>query len=119
MPRSSSGICTALAGFTAEGEESAPQARRPKGSGPSRRRADPCRQWSLSGSSSEAEHVQTLPEGAIHRQVPPLLVSSLLRGGQVAQLVEHRTENPGVGGSIPSLPTTLFRYLPITDFSPK
>src|SRR6185369_954515 len=27
-------------------------------------------------------------------------------GGQVAQLVEHRTENPGVGGSIPSLPTS-------------
>ena len=25
--------------------------------------------------------------------------------GQVAQLVEHRTENPGVGGSIPPLPT--------------
>jgi hypothetical protein len=23
--------------------------------------------------------------------------------GQVAQLVEHRTENPGVGGSIPPL----------------
>ena len=29
--------------------------------------------------------------------------------GQVAQLVEHRTENPGVGGSIPSLPTTKSR----------
>ena len=27
--------------------------------------------------------------------------------GQVAQLVEHRTENPGVGGSIPPL-TTFF-----------
>jgi hypothetical protein len=27
--------------------------------------------------------------------------------GQVAQLVEHRTENPGVGGSIPPL-STLF-----------
>jgi hypothetical protein len=25
--------------------------------------------------------------------------------GQVAQLVEHRTENPGVGGSIPPLST--------------
>src|SRR5439155_25042202 len=31
-------------------------------------------------------------------------------GGQVAQLVEHRTEHPGVGGSIPSLPTILFGY---------
>jgi hypothetical protein len=27
------------------------------------------------------------------------------------------SENLGFGGSIPSLPTTLFRYLPITDFS--
>ena len=25
--------------------------------------------------------------------------------GQVAQLVEHRTENPGVAGSSPALPT--------------
>ncbi len=34
----------------------------------------------------------------------PSVILRLLRG-QVAQLVEHRTENPGVGGSIPSLPT--------------
>src|SRR5439155_5970014 len=32
-------------------------------------------------------------------------------GGQVAQLVEHRTENPGVGGSIPSLPTSFLEHL--------
>src|SRR4029078_9616293 len=32
---------------------------------------------------------------------PPLLISPPL--GQVAQLVEQRTENPRVGGSIPSL----------------
>ena len=30
--------------------------------------------------------------------------------GQVAQLVEQRTENPRVGGSIPPLATTIFRY---------
>ena len=30
--------------------------------------------------------------------------------GQIAQLVEQRTENPRVGGSIPSLATNLFRY---------
>ena len=30
---------------------------------------------------------------------------------QVAQLVEQRTENPRVGGSIPPLGTTLFIYL--------
>ncbi len=29
--------------------------------------------------------------------------------GQVAQLVEHMTENHGVGGSIPSLATTISR----------
>ena len=28
--------------------------------------------------------------------------------GQVAQLVEQRTENPRVGGSIPSLATTIY-----------
>ncbi len=28
--------------------------------------------------------------------------------GQIAQLVEHRTENPGVAGSIPALPTTYY-----------
>src|SRR6476469_8037771 len=31
--------------------------------------------------------------------------------GQVAQLVEQGTENPRVGGSIPSLATTEIRYL--------
>ncbi len=31
--------------------------------------------------------------------------------GQVAQLVEQRTENPRVGGSIPPLATILFIYL--------
>src|SRR5690606_20186095 len=33
--------------------------------------------------------------------------SGLRPGGQVAQLVEQRTENPCVGGSIPSLATKL------------
>src|SRR5262249_36734392 len=46
--------------------------------------------------------------GGSFGQIQSRLVSSLLRGGQVAQLVEHRTENPGVGGSIPSLPTMFF-----------
>ena len=32
-------------------------------------------------------------------------------GGQVAQLVEQRTENPRVGGSIPPLATILFKDL--------
>ncbi len=31
--------------------------------------------------------------------------------GQVAQLVEHRTENPGVGGSIPPLSTAAKAWL--------
>ena len=34
--------------------------------------------------------------------------------GQVAQLVEHRTENPGVGGSIPPL-STAFSILNIAE----
>jgi len=42
------------------------------------------------------------------------LVFSGARGGQVAQLVEHRTENPGVGGSIPSLPTISFSIFSLT-----
>jgi hypothetical protein len=34
-----------------------------------------------------------------------------LHFGQVAQLVEQRTENPCVGGSIPSLATNLSNHL--------
>jgi len=30
-----------------------------------------------------------------------------------------RTENPGVGGSIPSLPTIFFNKLPVSEFPPK
>ena len=33
-----------------------------------------------------------------------------MRYGQIAQSVEQRTENPRVGGSIPSLATTLKDY---------
>src|SRR5258705_13808387 len=46
--------------------------------------------------------------GSLRRHFHPLLLSSKTRGGLVAQLVEHRTENPGVGGSIPSQPTIVF-----------
>jgi hypothetical protein len=35
----------------------------------------------------------------------PNPLSAEFRSGQVAQLVEHRTENPGVAGSIPALST--------------
>jgi hypothetical protein len=31
-------------------------------------------------------------------------------GGQVAQSVEQRTENPCVGGSIPPLPTIILKF---------
>ena len=34
-----------------------------------------------------------------------LVLNGNFRFGQVAQLVEHRTENPGVAGSIPALAT--------------
>jgi hypothetical protein len=37
-----------------------------------------------------------------------------IREGQVAQLVEQRTENPCVGGSIPPLATQLQRSVPVT-----
>ncbi len=35
------------------------------------------------------------------------LIPSTFKQGQIAQLVEQRTENPRVGGSIPPLTTTL------------
>ena len=35
-----------------------------------------------------------------------LFVINIIRYGQIAQSVEQRTENPRVGGSIPSLATT-------------
>lgn len=41
----------------------------------------------------------------------PVIMQPVIGGrkiGQVAQLVEHRTENPGVAGSIPALSTFLF-----------
>src|SRR5437773_10821343 len=48
--------------------------------------------------------------GRLLRDTPESVCYRVVLGGQVAQLVEHRTENPGVGGSIPSLPT-----IPITS----
>ncbi len=38
-------------------------------------------------------------------QIRPAFRAGLKRAGQVAQLVEQRTENPRVGGSIPPLAT--------------
>jgi hypothetical protein len=42
---------------------------------------------------------------------PPLSASPGEAGAQVAQLVEHVTENHGVGGSIPPLGTNDFNGL--------
>jgi hypothetical protein len=36
-------------------------------------------------------------------------------GAQVAQLVEHCTENAGVGGSIPPLGTKILQHLDLTN----
>jgi hypothetical protein len=36
-----------------------------------------------------------------------VILTNVHRSGQIAQLVEHRTENPGVAGSIPALPISL------------
>src|SRR5258707_15189558 len=41
--------------------------------------------------------------GILYKRKPP--------GAQVAQLVEHVTENHGVGGSTPPLGTILFKHL--------
>ena len=38
-------------------------------------------------------------------------------GAQVAQLVEHATENRSVGGSIPPLGTSKINHLPIPIFT--
>src|SRR3972149_10450356 len=43
----------------------------------------------------------------------PVRVRGQSRYGQVAQLVEQRTENPCVGGSIPPLATTFMRVLSV------
>ena len=40
-------------------------------------------------------------------------LGSLFWFGQVAQLVEHGTENPGVGSSILPLPTNSFKWFPL------
>ena len=58
---------------------------------------------------------QPVPVGLILGSLgPPVpLVGARLTGdrnGQVAQLVEQRTENPRVGGSIPPLATILFKH---------
>jgi hypothetical protein len=41
------------------------------------------------------------------KQAPLVFKQRTLKYGQVAQLVEQRTENPRVGGSIPSLTTNI------------
>ena len=49
----------------------------------------------------QLEHLQTAETGLQSK-----LAVRRFRRGQIAQLVEQRTENPRVGGSIPSLATT-------------
>ena len=44
---------------------------------------------------------------------PSGILARLRQDGQVAQLVEQRTENPRVGGSIPPLATKHFSDLPL------
>jgi hypothetical protein len=46
-----------------------------------------------------------------------LLEGEFGHSGQVAQLVEHVTENHGVGGSIPSLATTMLKAKAAESFS--
>ena len=49
-----------------------------------------------------------VPKGSTGRAVPVLFRTF---GGPVAQLVEHATENRGVGGSSPPWATTFFRAM--------
>ncbi len=47
-------------------------------------------------------------ESSVRKGYPPFSKNAVLgTRGQIAQLVEHRTENPGVAGSIPALSTRL------------
>ena len=60
------------------------------------------------GAATDA--VRSLACNRMHHAAPlPFTVGAVFpimeATGQVAQLVEHRTENPGVGGSIPPLST--------------
>ncbi len=48
---------------------------------------------------------------SLHLQIRVRSFGGCKRSGQVAQLVEQRTENPRVGGSTPSLATNLFNDL--------
>ena len=79
-----------------------------------------------------ARHVAVSPPGLVHSQAlpreaegeawvdrplsahykPPArwALAPLLEHAQVAQLVEHATENRSVGGSIPPLGTIFFRF---------
>ena len=55
---------------------------------------------------AEPGPIDSLSKLTYHAGLPTLLVQVALDVlGQVAQLVEHWTENPGVGGSTPPLTT--------------
>ncbi len=49
------------------------------------------------------------PEGLVEIKLWSKFATALKSTGAVAQLVEHRTENPGVAGSIPARTTILTR----------
>ena len=52
-----------------------------------------------------AEPVHTIPQSGCDEALTELMFRERFFVGQVAQLVEHRTENPSVGGSTPPLTT--------------
>ena len=57
------------------------------------------------GEGSDAPGVWTRPPGILY--TPRHVAATAPRQAQVAQLVEHATENRSVGGSIPPLGTIL------------
>lgn len=49
-------------------------------------------------------------------RLPPTEAQRASRDAQVAQLVEHATENRSVAGSIPALGTISFEFFNITSY---
>ena len=73
--------------------------------------------YSCSGNDISQSPAEPVGFSRVILQAMPV-VTGITRG-QVAQLVEHRTENPGVAGSIPALPNfvSISRcYFDVADF---
>src|SRR5688572_16497358 len=103
-----------MAGFTPDGgKPSLIERMRPIGSPASRRRE--CGRQAAAGATAPPAASRSLRQNGGSKLPHSKEISAGDEGfgsppAQVAQLVEQRTENPCVGGSTPSLGTTLFRH---------